>query len=194
MLQTADEELDNMLVGDLARAQIMKRTLVSSKCNMRVLQEVCSKDVGKGVILLVECEHRTVWSTCASQHKALHDPYSWPPSAGICQGDIRVSATSEHFFSPSPSRNNSNLSNTSTGPFCALCISKHGLFSICRSCACPPRVAEPAGYQGERANATYLSGAFIFATADFEVPAQNFWSASRSNRKARFPTHQATRK
>ena len=57
MLQIADEELDNMLVGDLSQAQIVKPTLVSSKCNMRVLQEVCSKDVGKGVILLVECEH-----------------------------------------------------------------------------------------------------------------------------------------
>jgi len=57
MLQTADEELDNMLVGDLTQAQVVKPTLVSSKCNMRVLQEVRSKDIGKGVILLVECEH-----------------------------------------------------------------------------------------------------------------------------------------
>ena len=84
-------------------------TFVSSKRNMRVLEEMCSKNIGKGVIFFVECEDGAIRSACSSQSYALQYRKTYCPSMCICGDNVRVSATSAHFFSPSPNRNNSNL-------------------------------------------------------------------------------------
>jgi hypothetical protein len=86
-----------------------KLTFVSGEGNVGVLKEMCAEHVGKGVVFFVECEYRTTWSACAGQLSSsdggrLHAGYE-----GVCEEYVRVSAASVHFFSPSPSRNSSNL-------------------------------------------------------------------------------------
>jgi hypothetical protein len=86
---------------------------------MGIFQEMCSQDVGKGMIFSVEREHGAVWSACVGQRSAMNYPSSRAPSTAARREDSRVSGTSEHFFSPSPSRNNSNLSSVLAKPVVA---------------------------------------------------------------------------
>jgi hypothetical protein len=48
-------------------------TLVASKYDVRVLEKMCSQDVGKGMIFFVECEYRAICSSCDQSATALRN-------------------------------------------------------------------------------------------------------------------------
>jgi hypothetical protein len=79
------------------------RTLVSGEQNMLVLEESSAKHVAKGVVFLVESEGGAVGGACRPFRRRRGR------SDGVVE-DVRVSAASVTFFSPSPRRKSSNLS------------------------------------------------------------------------------------
>ena len=84
------------------------RTLVSGEHDLGILEELCAKHVAQSVVLLVEGEDGAV--RCAYENEL-----GMIASSGRVWGRVRVSATSVHFFSPSPRRKSSNLSKESIG-------------------------------------------------------------------------------
>lgn len=80
------------------------RTLVSGEHDLGILEELCAKHVGQSVVLLVEGEDGAVGCAYESELGMI-------ASDGRVWRCVRVSATSVHFFSPSPRRKSSNLSN-----------------------------------------------------------------------------------
>lgn len=98
------------------------RTLVSGEHDLGILEELCAKHVGQSMVLLVEGEDGAVG--CAYENEL-----GMIASGGRTWGRVRVSATSVHFFSPSPRRKSSNLSKESVssrqGPPSAHPISSH---------------------------------------------------------------------
>ena len=58
---------------------------------MGIFQEMCSQDVGKGMIFSVERENGAVWSAYVDQPSAMNYPSSRAPSPAIRRGDSRES-------------------------------------------------------------------------------------------------------
>ena len=79
------------------------RTLVSGENNMGILEELSANHVAKSVVLLIQGEDGGVRGPCIDQSGAFL-------RCDHVVGDVRVSAASVHFFSPSPRRKSSNLS------------------------------------------------------------------------------------
>ena len=77
----------------------IERTLVAGKDDMGILEEMRTEEIAKRMVFLVKREDCAVWGTCTSQQDADR----------VLRSGIRVSGTSEHFFSSAPSKNNSNL-------------------------------------------------------------------------------------
>jgi hypothetical protein len=84
------------------------------------------------------------------------------------QGNTRVSASSVHFFSPSPSRNNSNLSHYLALASQPLCIHRISYHLSQTKLHLPGNLFNRQTAWTERDNATNLSGAFIFTTSPAE--------------------------
>lgn len=52
-------------------SNVGSHTLVSCEHNATILQKLCAQHVGQGVVLFVECENRTTWSSC---NVSVHHP------------------------------------------------------------------------------------------------------------------------
>lgn len=100
---------DGAVGGDaeLERGEEGVRHLVSRECDVRVLEEALGKEVAEGVVFLVEREDGCVGDTCVEVMSVD------AASRGSQVVYARVSSFHSTFFSPSSSRNSSNLSNGS---------------------------------------------------------------------------------
>ena len=122
---------------------------------MRVFQQMSTEHIGKSVVLLVEGENGTIGGACMSSQMMP------TRGSGAESANVRVSAVSVTFFSPSASRKSSNLSRGSV--FCW-----YDSIPQCKyPCAVTPSHVRDIFCdvsRGEQKQA-YLSGAFISAAS-----------------------------